>query len=132
MKKLDRLIPIALIEAGKLIDKKDDKMPREYKGYISSFGASVIQSGLKAAVAFYENKTADSKQNKWKLTQAILNILKADGKVADSYDSLMKFVVSDECNSNLSKSRRDITDAATALKLAIRTFKMTEKDQDHA
>ena len=33
----------------------ENEFAGEYKGYISSFGAAIIQSGLLPAVIFYEN-----------------------------------------------------------------------------
>ena len=39
----------------------ENEFAGEYKGYISSFGAAIIQSGLLPAVIFYENSPSSNK-----------------------------------------------------------------------
>lgn len=120
MKKLDKLIPLALDSAeGHLAT--NGEIPKEYKGYIASFGA-MVRSGLRPAIAFYESKSADAAQDRSKLTRAILDVVTKYRNDKSEYDSLMNYVL----NSNSSTVKKDILDAATALKLAIRTFKLKE------
>lgn len=121
MKKLDRLIPLAIDAANKNL-AKNGMIPKEYNGYISSFGASA-RSGLKPAVAFFENKSADSMQDKTMLMKAVLEIICKYRQVIPEPATLMEYVLSPETGDFLKK---DVMDAATALKLAIRTFKLDD------
>jgi len=92
MKKLNRLTPLALKSAKNLVE--NGRIPREYNGYIASFGASIILSGLLPAVAFYENINAVANQDKTKMTKAILSIIKEDKRISEEYGTLMDFVLS--------------------------------------
>lgn len=121
MKKLDSLIPLAIDAANNNLVKKG-RIPKEYNGYISSFGASA-RSGLKPAVAFFENKSADSMQDKTKLMKAVLEIICKYRQINPVPATLMKYVLSSKTGGFLKK---DVMDAATALKLAIRTFKLDD------
>lgn len=121
MKKLDSLIPLAINAANNNI-AKNGSIPKEYNGYISSFGASA-RSGLKPAVAFFENKNADSVQDKTQLMKAVLEIICKYRQIHQEHATLMEYVLSSETDGFLKK---DVMDAATALKLAIRTFKFDD------
>ena len=116
-KRIEKLIPDAIKVVGDKLKNKDNKIPSEYNGYISSFGASIIQSGLVPAVAFYANENSKSDQDKYKLLEAIKELMKID-------TSLLKYV----CDNNNQKTKEYIMDIATALKLAIRTYEL-EKDK---
>ena len=121
MKKLDSLIPLAIDAANNNL-AKNGRIPKEYNGYISSFGASA-RSGLKPAVAFFENKNADSVQDKTKLMKAVLEIICKYRQIHPEPGTLMEYVLSSGTGGFLKK---DVMDAATALKLAIRTFKLDD------
>jgi len=121
MKKLDSLIPLAIDAANNNL-AENGRIPKEYNGYISSFGASA-RSGLKPAVAFFENKNADSMQDKTKLMKAVLEIICKYRQIHPEPATLMEYVLLPETNGFLKK---DVMDAATALKLAIRTFKLDD------
>lgn len=121
MKKLDSLVPLAIDAANNNL-AKNGRIPKEYNGYISSFGASA-RSGLKPAVAFFENKSADSMQDKTKLMKAVLEIICNYRQLDPAPATLMEYVLSPETGGFLKK---DVMDAATALKLAIRTFKLDD------
>ena len=120
-KRIDSLIPKA-IEAVKTIEEgmERKKLPSEYKGYVSSFGAAVLQSGLKAAIAFYESKSSSSVPNKKPLMLAILELITDKKPDKKNKDSLLKYVIK---NDSL-ELKDEILDAAAALKLAINTFEM--------
>jgi len=94
----------------------DGSIPSAYNGYISSFGASVMQSGLLPTLALFENTDAKTKENKEYLTYLILRVL------TQSRDdrSLLHYVLKN--NEALLKNR--IIDIAVAIKLCIRTFKL--------
>jgi CRISPR-associated protein Cmr5 len=96
--------------------KFDDTIPSSYNGYISSFGASVIQSGLKATVALFENKNASTEQDKTVLMKIILEILDETAQ-----GTLLEYILNSQ-NETLEKEK--ILDIAVAIKLSIRTFKL--------
>ena len=124
MKKLDQLIPSALTAAEENLLTSGKKIPSEYKGYIASFGAMVRSAGLKPAIAFYESKSSGAAQDRGKLMGAILKIVTSHNSKADRhYTTLMDYVLQNDHT----KTRRDILNAATALKLAIRTFDQEER-----
>lgn len=95
-------------------------VPAEYNGYISSFGASVISSGLLPAIAFYSNENSAISKERAKLMKAILMLI--DENSNDS--SLFSYVTSILPNTSPSLLTKQILDAAVAIKLAIRTFKL--------
>ena len=117
-KDVEKYIPIAL----KVLNKKFNEgvMPKAYNGYISSFGASIIQSGLLPTLALFENKQAHTKADKTYLTKILLKILDENSDES----SLLKYVLNSEIDRNILKNR--IIAAATAVKLAIRTFKLED------
>lgn len=116
-KRIESYIPKAI----ELLTKEfpDGKIASAYNGYISSFGASIIQSGLKPTLAVFENANNKdkTKEDKSYLSTLILKLLpNAKG------ESLLKFVIA---NKNQEEAlRTEIIDIAIALKLSIRTFKL--------
>lgn len=96
------------------------EIPSAYNGYISSFGASIMQSGLLPTLALFENTNASTKENKEYLTYLIVRIL--TGKKDDI--SLLQYVIKAK-NPN---HKREILDISIAIKLSIRTFKLVEKE----
>lgn len=101
---------------------KDGVIPSAYNGYISSFGASVIQSGLLPTLALFENTNAKTKENKEYLTYIILQVL------TERKDdiSLLHYVL----QNNQEVLKPKIMDIAVAIKLGIRTFKLDKGSQD--
>ena len=114
-RRIEEYIPKAL----DVIEKEfpDKAIPKEYNGYIAAFGASIIQSGLKPTVAIYENKNAQTKSEKNRLTRMILRIIDPTAKG----QSLLRYIIKHEDEELL---KEEIVDAAIAIKLAIRTFKL--------
>ena len=98
----------------------DGEIPSAYNGYISSFGASIIQSGLLPTLALFENTSASTKENKEYLTYLIQRVL--TGKKDDI--SLLRYVIA----KNDATLKQQILDISVALKLSIRTFKLVEKE----
>ena len=121
--RIENLVPAAITAAEALIaeDGNGEKLgyiPKEFKGYISSFGASVIQSGLIPALAFFSNDEG-AKEDRSKILDVIYNIL----KINSTSGNLLKYFV-DEYTGDKELMKEKIMDAATALKLAIRTYKL--------
>ena len=113
-KAIENYIPKAM----KVLDEtfSDGVIPSAYNGYISSFGASIMQSGLKPTLALFENKDAATKEDKEYLTRIILKIL--DGKDG----SLLRYVLNSKEDESYLKEK--ILNISIAIKLSIRTFKL--------
>lgn len=94
------------------------EIPSSYNGYISSFGASVMQSGLKPTLALFENKNASTKEDKSFLTKIILQVLDEN----EQEDSLLHYILKHSKKEEVLKQQ--IIDIAVAIKLSIRTFKL--------
>jgi len=115
-KNIEKYIP----EAIKVLNSTftDGVVPSAYNGYISSFGASVIQSGLKPTLALFENTNASTKEDKSYLTKIILKVLDSN----TTENSLLKYILENEKNEEYLKQQ--ILDIAVAVKLSIRTFEL--------
>ncbi|MBZ0199970.1 MAG: type III-B CRISPR module-associated protein Cmr5 [Ignavibacteriaceae bacterium] len=123
-KKINELIPKALeaIKESKVANANNE-VAKEYKGYVSSMGASIIQSGLLATLAFYSNEQSGSADKRLKLLKAIVKTILD----INSNEKLLKYVLSNSNNGSdktqINKFEKQISEALIALKLAIRTFK---------
>jgi CRISPR-associated protein Cmr5 len=107
---------------GKGFITNGNKVPKEYKGYISSLGANIVQSGVKAALTFYEAEEKGTKGDRRLINHAILYILKNSGIITANQEV---FRLSDYVSKgDAQKKAFEILDAATALKLALRTYKL--------
>jgi len=97
-------------------------IPSAYNGYISSFGASIMQSGLLPTLALFENTNASTKENKEYLTYLIVRVL--TNRRDDI--SLLSYVL----NHNEALLKSKIIDIAIAIKLSIRTFKLDKGEKN--
>lgn len=97
---------------------KTGETPSEFTGYIASFGAAVVQSGLLPAVIFFEDKGGAS-QDRPKLMSAIRQML------GITQPKLSDYLLMPE--TDLIAARNDVLRMAIALKLALRTFKKSTK-----
>lgn len=137
--KINELIPSAIDAITKSKIAVNGEVKKEFKGYISSIGSSIIQSGLLPTLAFFQNKggkTADS----YLVLDAVLRLIKSN---YDEHERLIDYVIL-TCRTNqtannqyrlhnldhdkLEKVETEITDALVALKLALRTFKIDEDE----
>lgn len=133
MNNVDRYIPIALkaLKNVMLIDEEketrflnDNAIAKVYNGYISSLGANIIQAGVKTAVYFFEAKESNSDGDKRLINAAINYIIFNTGNddvIFSDYQLSKKLPVAPH---ELQLFTQKIMDAATALKLAIRTYKL--------
>jgi len=121
MNRIEKYIPDVM---EILEEVKKESISKSYNGYISSFGASVMMSGLKATVAMFENKNADTKADRSFLMYLILKVL---DKNAKKDDSLLKYILKNQDRETILKQQ--ILDIATAIKLCIRTFKLEDKKE---
>jgi len=107
-KRIEGYIPRALEAIEKLNISKNREVPKQFNGYIASFGASIRSAGLLATTLFYSEKGGAEEDRQ--------NIVKA-----------IKYIIDDEIvhNNKVSKeTRAKVEDAAVALKLSVRTFKL--------
>ncbi|SFV51944.1 CRISPR-associated RAMP Cmr5 [hydrothermal vent metagenome] len=109
-KQIEAFIPKAFEAIEKKKIAKNGEIPKQFNGYIASFGASIRQAGLLATVLFYANENSGAEEDRKKVVQAIEHIIGKSIVVDNSVDK---------------KIRTEVEDAATALKLAVRTYKLT-------
>ena len=111
-KRIEGYIPSAINALEELKIVTNGSVPKEFNGYISSFGASVRQAGLLATILFYDNANSNSQEDRTKVIRALEKI------------------TGDSLNKNTKTTpllRAKVEDAAIALKLALRTFKLTKE-----
>lgn len=105
----------------RIVDEQD-RFPAPFKGYVSSFGAAVAQSGLLAASLFFENSESDAEANRSLVVQAVVEVLHRMCCLSDEQyqkESLAKVVYEGNSSSNL---LTQVDQAVAALKLALRDF----------
>ena len=126
---INRYIPIAMKVIDKEIENKDSDLINNdksikgvYKGYISSFGASIIQSGLIATIAFFKNTESSSEGNKELVIKLIEKILKKDKKI-NKNDKLLEVAIKSGFYFT-----QDVKNAAVALKLSLKTYRISKED----
>ncbi len=119
-KNIQKYIP----EAINVLKKEFESgvIPSSYNGYISSFGASIMQSGLLPTLALFEKKDAPTKEDKSKLTALILKILDKNS----TNTTLLEYVL----QKDTILLKQQILDISVAIKLSIRTFKLDKGNQD--
>ncbi len=129
MKIINKLIPIAIdkINESNIFEKNSKIIPREYKSYVSSFGSSVMQSGLLPALAFYHANSEVGKK-RVKIMTIIFNILKNNNKNYYNTEQENLFEFTQKRIDNERQIKKDIMNAAIAVKLAIRTYKFSKND----
>ncbi|PRR77940.1 CRISPR-associated protein Cmr5 [Clostridium liquoris] len=137
-REIEKQIPIAInlinqyIKDEKFYKKTDDKnfgqIPQEYKGYISNFGASLIQSGLVSTVAFFEADDSKSNCDRRILTKLILDVIYKNKNLKIEEDkNLLSYILVDNSEKDIRKE--EVINAAIAVKLAIKVFKLTENNE---
>ena len=116
-RKIDNLIPtaITLLESRLYKDGAIDKV---YQGYLASFGATVIISGLLQTVMFY---SGDEKKNR--VIEIMWELIK--GEFTTSASSMESFLTENE-NYKSYRVKKRILEANIACKLSIRTFTLKE------
>lgn len=113
--------------------------PKEMKGDISSFGASIIQAGLLPSVLFFsegnhrekpkKDGDEDTKVRRAKLMKVVFDMLEVPDPDISKYSGDRPLL--DYVRQNLSNSTTaldNITEAALAVKVALRAFKFAEKE----
>jgi CRISPR-associated protein Cmr5 len=114
--RIERYIPKAITAIESTGIARNGEVPSQFNGYIASFGASVRQGGLLATVLFYKNENSGSEEDRSKVVSALAEILGKPGLV-------------DSGGRKVLVTRDEVDDAAVALKLAVRTFRLVEKKE---
>lgn len=104
--------------------------PQAFKGYISAFGAAVVMSGIRPAMAFYINR-GSAEDERGQLLNAIALMLDptrhqhkeafTDGQQLFKHSLTLS-------DAQLKKLSEDICNCAVALKLALRTYPQKGKE----
>lgn len=135
-KSIEKLIPRALQAVEEHL-AHGGTVPSAYNGYIASMGASIVQMGLLPTLAFYSlgksedapgtdnEKGADTKEDRSKLLLTIFKIIEPE-ESANYQGTLLKYALEENVNQRFLKKR--ILNAAIAVKLAIRTFKLEDSN----
>ena len=138
--KVNKLIPIAIQAIKDSQMAQNGVVDKEFKGYISSMGASIMQTGLLATLAFYANDEG-KKANSSDLLKAIYQVI--TGNRTDQKSDLIRWVIRSSLKDTVDPGKeeieiddldmdkmyikeQEISDALVALKLALRTYKIKE------
>lgn len=125
MKKIEKLIPTAIdaVTDCKIKNTEDGTVPKEFNGYISSFGASMISAGLLPTIIFYSQK-GESASERHKIIISLEYIIRKHFTEILEKDKLLVLKVKELIQKGASTTHLEekIADAAIALKLAMRTF----------
>lgn len=128
-KRIDRLVPQA-IEIIKEVEipGENGRVSNSYHGYISSFGASMVQSSALAAAIFFEDSSG-SQEDRSKVTEAILKLMLWEKEATAGSSRLSQYIIDNMAGGQVKNSTiTDILASAIALKLALRTFKKAENN----
>ncbi|MEM6342924.1 MAG: type III-B CRISPR module-associated protein Cmr5 [Bacteroidota bacterium] len=121
---IETLIPHAIdVVQDSGISRKGEVDP-EFKGYIASFAASIIQAGLLPAVIFFEDEDTNSQKDRFLVPKAVLMLLLKSGLLASSmqgHKRLSKYILATDAD-YVPGLQQKILHAAVAIKLAIRTY----------
>jgi CRISPR-associated protein Cmr5 len=126
----------ALIHSGIVVIENNKDVIKEYDGYISGFGATVINMGIKSTLAFYmkdvkELKRAEEREKPYekpyrsRVIRALAQILEEINE-----EKMFKKIIEIEDVNQLHQQTQKIIDASVALKLMIRTYRFTNKIQN--
>jgi len=113
-KRLERYIPEALKAVEACGIAKNGQVARPFNGYISSFGAGIRQAGVVPTVLFFTSQTDRSEEER--------------GKIVDAIETILGQPLIQKGRQNPDVDRDMIEDAATALKLALRTYTLVDKE----
>ncbi len=122
--KVEKHIPGALRQITAYYEEHDRKpISKEFKGYLSSLGASMRMSGLLPTLAVYYAK--ESRADRGKVISWVFEIIKEMPQFSNCIDKgdLFKYAIDIKNNSTLTNAlTEEILNISVALKLCIRTF----------
>lgn len=115
----------ALTKNGIVMEEVYDKA---YKGYFSSFGASIVQSGLLAASMFFERKSSGAESDRTLIVDAVVEVLKNMGCLDGSeIKSLASYVSGVKSEREKARLLYNTDKAIASLKLVLRQYGQKEK-----
>jgi len=133
MKSIEKILPKAIDAVSKFVlTEKTNEVPKEFNGYISSFGASLISGGLLPTIVFFSQE-AKSKGNRTSVIAALEFIIHSYHPELLYQDNNLIKTVKDMIEKGVAQNRLidKLQDAAIALKLAIRIFPKSKKESNH-
>ncbi len=128
-RRVEKYIPDALKVLEKEETFKNNIIPKVFKGYISSFGASIVQSGLIPTLAFYLDKESGAQSKRCLIPEFIYNILVEKENDSDVKDYINLFDYALNSNEDYQYKKDIIKDASVALKLVMNTFEFKEEGE---
>lgn len=107
---------------NKIATGEDDNktIKSSYKGAVSSFAASLIMSGLIPTLQFYATQTDKRDANYGLILDAVADILNT------TKENLKKQALNAKNNKERFKLKKDITNAAVALKIMMRSYEFVK------
>ena len=135
-KRIEKYFPSAMSAITTVLQNGNEEVEiaREFQGYISAFGASVLQMGLLPTLAVYADKESGAVEKKWMLLEVLAHVLMANDGVYLSSTAktalkgrekdLFKVVIA---NGGIQREVTEgLLDAVVAVKLCLRTFKLSK------
>lgn len=116
----------AIEKAG--IVNKEGQYDKVFKGYVSSFGASIAQAGLIPTIIFFEAKSEQAKERP-KLVDALMFLLDSNCQDETLAQSLLRMRAENEKDVYEREEKlllKKVTEAMVAIKLALRLYKVKE------
>jgi len=136
-KRIEKLFPAAYDAIENVLEKRysPNPIPSEFQGYISSFGASVMQMGLLPTLAVYADEGSGAAQDRRLLLETLAFVLyqKQSSSPHEAIlppgdnKKLFETTVKQLDKSQQLELKKHLLDAAIAVKLCLRTFKLAEK-----
>jgi CRISPR/Cas system CMR-associated protein Cmr5 small subunit len=123
---------IAIIEGNKKIkDDKNVKVKGIYESYLSQFGPMIVQMELPCTMAVYNTTKAKGGGNRALIVEMLFELIKAYDitylNSKNTYDAWAKYLMTERIEEDVVDL---IMDASVALKRAIRTFPLTDKNDE--
>ena len=118
-RRVDEMIPKAFDVLKQVGIVKGDVINSAWRGQISSFGASMVQGSLLAAVSFF---SAKGKQEEGRTLVDRSLLVKAIERMLDLNESLFEYVKAKMASGDEMRAKETIVNAAVALKLAMNLY----------
>ncbi len=128
---------IPIIETNsKIKDEKNIKVKGIYESYLSQFGPMVVQMELPCTMAVYNTTKAKGGGNRALIVEMLFDLIKKYDLTyvfnKNTFDAWAKHLMTATIDKNTFEDTIDlIMDASVALKRAIRTFPLTDKNDDN-
>ena len=123
----------SLLQVGIVVKKKEEGhpvayfFPKPFKGYISSFAATVVQSGLLPTLDIYEKEDSAAEASRHLLPQAIAELLCRMGAIKRNKGHRLSDYWEQAVQAQ--EFQKKVEQALVALKLAIRMYKAVKPEE---